>query len=630
MNRLRLDFLRNEAGEKEGLGDAGIETFRDDPYASCARESGQNSRDAAVKFPVRMTFDVLTVAATDLPFHGELRSAVQACLDEAEGDEDQEKEQEFFRQASELMGRPELNVLQISDYSTRGLKGPPDQPRTPFNALLKGSGVSNKGSDTSGGSFGIGKNASFAVSDLQTVLYSTVYDEGGSPAFAAQGKVRLVSHADANGGQRRSTGYWGETPNYKAITETSAVPQWMRRTDTGTSIFCVGFRTEEHWANHMAYSLISNFFVAIYSGHMNFELDSGRIQINQNTISRLFQDPAIRAAAERKGKLQDFELSGMLYRCMLSPDTISSDLAIPGLGVIKLRILVADDLPKRVGIVRNGMLITHGLEHFGDRLERFAGSRDFIALAEPDDDASRLMKKLENPKHDSFSAERLSDPAKRRQAEQAVKALIKALRERIREATAVVAEDEVMIDELTQYFAVRPPETDTPGKDTREDPERFVYQVPKPAKRPRQVRTPDLDSGSSGGRQSSGIGGERGSRSDGRGAGDASGGRGRGGNLPALPLREVRNLVPAGAKQSRVLWFTPEASGPATLQIEAPGINSPEPLKIISTSAGEVSDGTVLIDMVEGVRTRLELTLDLAYDGPLEAAALAIVPEADL
>ena len=53
-----LRFLPNEAWEKEGLGDAGIETFRDTPYASCAREAGQNSRDAAKVQPVRITFDI--------------------------------------------------------------------------------------------------------------------------------------------------------------------------------------------------------------------------------------------------------------------------------------------------------------------------------------------------------------------------------------------------------------------------------------------------------------------------------------------------------------------------------------------------------------------------------------------
>jgi hypothetical protein len=47
VNEATLEFLPNQAGESEGLGDAGIETLRDNPYASCARASGQNSADAA-------------------------------------------------------------------------------------------------------------------------------------------------------------------------------------------------------------------------------------------------------------------------------------------------------------------------------------------------------------------------------------------------------------------------------------------------------------------------------------------------------------------------------------------------------------------------------------------------------
>ena len=41
-----FQFPPNLADENEGLGDAGIETFRDAPYASVGRENGQNSNDA--------------------------------------------------------------------------------------------------------------------------------------------------------------------------------------------------------------------------------------------------------------------------------------------------------------------------------------------------------------------------------------------------------------------------------------------------------------------------------------------------------------------------------------------------------------------------------------------------------
>ena len=64
-----LEFPQNSAGEYDGLGDAGIETFRDASYASCAREAGQNSRDAASGNgePVRMTFNVLQLPRDQFP-----------------------------------------------------------------------------------------------------------------------------------------------------------------------------------------------------------------------------------------------------------------------------------------------------------------------------------------------------------------------------------------------------------------------------------------------------------------------------------------------------------------------------------------------------------------------------------
>ena len=209
-----LRFLTNEAGEKEGLGDAGIETFRDTPYASCAREAGQNARDVAWELPVRMAFNVLRVSPENFPAHREVKESIESCELQVK----EEREKEFFRNAREIIGKETIPVLEISDYSTKGLKGPPDESGTPFHSLVKGSGVTVKDSATSGGSFGIGKNASLAVSDLQMVLYSTQYidDISGEQVFAAQGKIKLVSHTDIDGDEKRATGYWGNPRGFHA------------------------------------------------------------------------------------------------------------------------------------------------------------------------------------------------------------------------------------------------------------------------------------------------------------------------------------------------------------------------------------------------------------------------------
>jgi hypothetical protein len=78
------------------------------------------------------------------------------------------------------------------------------------------------------------------VSQLQTVIYSTRYQMPGNAEteFAAQGRLRLISHRDGEG-RWSAEGYWGG-PDFSAIADTEAVPVWMRRSQLGTSIFRSG------------------------------------------------------------------------------------------------------------------------------------------------------------------------------------------------------------------------------------------------------------------------------------------------------------------------------------------------------------------------------------------------------
>ena len=60
---------------------------------------------------------------------------------------------------------------------------------TNWSRLVKENGSSNKG-QSSGGSFGIGKSATFACSDLRTVFYSSLDVKGLRSNF---GVAKLVS-----------------------------------------------------------------------------------------------------------------------------------------------------------------------------------------------------------------------------------------------------------------------------------------------------------------------------------------------------------------------------------------------------------------------------------------------------
>ena len=616
-----LRFLPNEAGEKEGLGDAGIETFRDTPYASCAREAGQNSRDAAKEQPVKITFDIRRLEHDEFPSYAELSEAIEACRAEAS----QDREIAFFDNAADVFGKAQIPVLEIADSNTTGLTGPPDRHGTPFHSLVKATGVTVKSDADAGGSFGIGKNASFAVSDLQTVFYSSVYEdpESGNEAFAAQGKVKLVSHTVTDNDRRRATGYWGLPKNFSAVTSRSQVPDWMRRSTVGTTIFCMGFRESGDWAERMTYSLVSNFFCAVHRQEMNFEVDSGRIAINKNTLENLLERDDIKSAAENTGHLADLEFAGQLYRCLVSERAEEEVLTLASdLGRIRVRIFVGEGMPRRIGFIRNGMLITDNLRHFGQPLARFPGSRDFVALVEPEDkDAGVLLKQLENPAHDGFSAERIPDSDKRSKATSAMRHLGRAIRKTIRGATSVRHEGAVVLEELGRYFA-EPGRADAePDPSAENDPETYTYTSQR--RTPRRRKAPTTSGGQLGG--GTGTKGKNGGGGMGKGSGTGTGGRGSQGERETIVLRDIRNRIRAdedGSPISRELYFTPGEGGRIEIAVQATGVNVADSLRVVAADSGETGSGVLSLDVVEGERCSVTVSFDEPYDGPIELLAV--------
>ena len=612
----RLEFLPNDAGEEEGLGHAGIETFRDAPYASLGREHGQNSLDAREADPVTVTIDLIRIPTSDYPGYEALRTTVQACLNQARND----KAKRFFTVAKKTLEADALKVLRIADSNTRGLRGPP-VPGKPFHALVKGAGVSEDKAETSGGSFGIGKNAAFAVSDLQTVFYSTLYQEDdGNKKFLAQGKSVLVSHHDGDGTAHRSTGYWG-LHGFNPVSDPVSVPSWLRRSEIGTSVFAIGFREKENWAPRVAAALLQNFFGAIHRGRLEFLIADGQIRINKSTIGLLFEDERIRHGAEQEARLDDLDFARALYRCLISDRAEERLLDTPGLGRTTVRVLMEDELPKRVLLLRNGMWITDSLQHFGEKLLRFPMYRDFVAVVECHENAGNaLLKQLESPRHDSLSAERIHDPVSRVQAEATMKSLAKQIREAIRECAKPEPVEKVAIDELAEFFADTSPNDRPPAPGADTNPEKLTYKVTPPRKTSRTESAGGTKghAGGAGDGEGKNAGGA-GSAGDSNGGG--SGGTGeRGGS--AISLLEPRNTLGSGRdRRERIIHFTPETSGTADLRILASGIESSAVLKVIKSDKGQLQSGAVRLPLEEGKRTKVSITFDEPYDGPIELAA---------
>lgn len=622
-DNIGLAFLPNPGGEAEGLSDAGVETFRDKPFAAVARETGQNSRDARddANQPVRMTFDVVTVPSIDFPEILSYRAAARLCLDKAKS-LNKEKDTGFFEQALHVLDQPGIRVLRISDFNTKGVPGPCEEGK-PFHTLAKADGITDKDEVDSGGSFGIGKNAVFALSDIQTAYFSTIYrDEFGTNRALCIGKTLFISHKGVDGVERRRKGYWGKVVGFMPIDDPALIPDWLRRTSRGTSIFSICMRQNPtDWRYEMAAALLINFFAAIERKEMEFEIDHGFLKINRNTIESLFSDGAIINAVEQLKLRAAFDAAKTLHTVLVDGTAISLTLSVPDLGDVHMRMLLRESLGYTIGIIRNGMYITDNLANFNEPFKRFPLHKEFAVVIEPAGKREgEWFKRLEGPKHNDLSAERITDPAKRRTGEKLFSSLAKQVREKIRAIAKSAPTTTLELDELNDLFASERTRIED-DQGLEEDPRSFeptpIHRAPpKPATKkarpgggtllpgPRPQPVPVSDPPNPGAVGSGPVPRPR-------------------ALLESVILEKERAILPdAGNRKRRRILFNAPVDGKIWVTVDATGLSEPEPLRIISTTLGEVRDGSVELTCSQGARITFDVEFDIEYAGAVELTAV--------
>lgn len=87
------------------------------------------------------------------------------------------------------------------------------------------------------------------------------------------------------------------------------------------------------------------------------------------------------------------------------------------LGLCQLKIIVAEGLPRRVCILRNGMFITDSLTG----LKRFSDFKDFVAVFHcQSTKGNELLRAMEPPRHDDFEPARLFTKEEQRKGKKAL------------------------------------------------------------------------------------------------------------------------------------------------------------------------------------------------------------------
>lgn len=389
-------FSSRSGGEIEGLGNGGLEMFKGDRLKALAREICQNSLDARndKSKPVRVEFKIQDVKSSEFPGLMELEHVINKCVDFWKDDANR-KTQVFLERALMALSSSSIRVMRISDYNTSGLVGAYefDNYKTPWTGLVKSSAVSVKSNSSAAGSYGIGKNAPFVNSDLQTVFYRT-YDIEGKRANL--GVARLMSFKDESYDDgdtvRRSVGYFGDDQG-NPVCQIEKLDNLHQRTEYGTDLFVPAFQYDDNWIDRMVGEILDNFLMSIY--YENLEVTIGSVEINKSELGHLFG---------RFGKYA--KDAYQFYKVLRSNEDELADAktSFHGMGNLRIRLLYKSDQNQKILVVRNsGMKIAE--------IPKLPKIISFSGILELEgDDLNEYFREMETPQHNKWEPGRHTNP----------------------------------------------------------------------------------------------------------------------------------------------------------------------------------------------------------------------------
>ncbi|MCR5206768.1 MAG: hypothetical protein K6E47_17195 [Lachnospiraceae bacterium] len=387
-------FPSNDHGEKKGINDSGVATFRGTPVKSLAREICQNSLDAAVKETVELEFNMFTLPMSDIPGIDVLKDTFYRCRD-FWSIQKGSATKEFFTKAIRMVEKETCAVLRISDFNTTGLLGSHEEINTDWTNLTKSSGASDK-KGTAGGSYGIGKYAPFACSDFATVFYST-YDIQKEEAY--QGVSRLVTFRRNDNETTQGIGYFGNEYNTPVYEQLKLDPSFSRENDKyGTDIFVCGYKfADDDWQKGIVVSVLDGFLGAIWNNKLIVRV--GETEISKTNLDNLIEE----YREDLTGNTEKY------YEVLNSSDTVWVKKDFLGLGDVNLGLLIGNpDAPKKISMIRKtGMKIMEK--------DRLSANVPFIGIMFLEGDKlNERLRLIENPEHTEWQPDRSANPANER------------------------------------------------------------------------------------------------------------------------------------------------------------------------------------------------------------------------
>lgn len=408
-------FPASNHGERKGISSGDTETFKKAPYEAFAREILQNSIDArrSDEEPTRVEFSIFEIKTKDIPGFQELKDSLRRCREFWAHKEDYVAE---FKEREAVLEKATIKCLRVSDFNTTGLIGVEsiEQKGNQFLALTKGTGVSEKTGAVAGGSKGVGKNAAFLMSSINTVFYSTKTCQDinknagiftGSIGVADLESGYLDDVVVENRDYTQGKGYFSTDDLNNASKELLNLdPHFSdRANEFGTDIYILGFTESPSWDKEIINSILNSFMATIVRGEL--EIVFNNKFIDKNTVEKYIFDDSIIFKNNKSNVISQYRLLKNIGDVKVYP--IDTEY-----GSCNLLILPYSKEEEQLATHKCAM-IRHPLMKIKD--QDLGNSFRVSAMCIINDDSlGKALRLIENPQHIDWEPKRIKNLAERK------------------------------------------------------------------------------------------------------------------------------------------------------------------------------------------------------------------------
>jgi hypothetical protein len=296
----------------------------------------------------------------------------------------------FFENASKAISNKKIKTFVFEDFKTAGLDG--DDENGTFNACVNSENVNKKDNQNALGKFGIGKNAVFGLSAIQTVFYSSLNQKN---EYKFKGLSKLGTYIDNEGVKRAERIQYGVPSSDNEVllvSNNNEIPEVFRRTESGLSQFILGVELVSEWQIQIKKAFISNYWflfenkkLVVMIGDDKLSQDNyyeEALTLFQNDTSKENPIPYIRAFKECKD----------IKRKQISK--------IGNVSLFLIESIEDEFLPNKILFLRDGMKIKSDPLGVGGLPTKIAG----VIFCE-DEIGNRILGGMEPHTHDNFYPE---------------------------------------------------------------------------------------------------------------------------------------------------------------------------------------------------------------------------------